>query len=101
MLHALGCRAAIDDFGAGFSSFRNLRVLDVDFFKIDGSFIENLATSHEDRTFVKALAELARSFGIPVVAEWVQDEGTVSLLADWGVDCIQGALTGEVADQPD
>ncbi|MCB1485859.1 MAG: GGDEF domain-containing protein [Bauldia sp.] len=100
-LHAHGCRAAIDDFGAGFSSFRNLRVLDVDFFKIDGSFIENLATSHEDRTFVKALAELARSFGIPVVAEWVQDEGTVSLLAGWGIDCIQGALTGEVSDQPD
>ncbi|MCB1496184.1 MAG: phosphodiesterase [Bauldia sp.] len=100
-LHALGCRAAIDDFGAGFSSFRNLRLLDVDFFKIDGSFIENLATSHEDRTFVKALAELARSFGIPVVAEWVQDEGTVSLLAGWGIDCIQGALTGDVMDQPD
>ena len=55
----------------------------------------------ENIHFVKALAELARSFGIPVVAEWVQDEGTVSLLAGWGIDCIQGALTGDVMDQPD
>ena len=100
MLHGLGCRVAIDDFGAGFSSFRNLRVLAVDFFKIDGSFIKNLPNSVDDRTFVKALAELAGSFKVQVVAEWVQDEETVALLAGWGIDCIQGALTGDVADQP-
>ncbi len=100
MLHELGCRVAIDDFGAGFSSFRNLRILNVDFFKIDGSFIENLPVSDDDRTFVKALAELARSFKVPVVAEWVQDEETAALLAGWGIDCIQGALTGAVTDQP-
>lgn len=100
MLHGHGCRVAIDDFGAGFSSFRNLRVLAVDFFKIDGSFIENLPANSDDRTFVRALAELARSFKVPVVAEWVQDEETVALLADWGIDCIQGTLVGDVVDQP-
>jgi len=99
-LHALGCRVAIDDFGAGFSSFRNLRVLNVDFFKIDGSFIENLPRSRDDQIFVRALAELGGSFGVPVVAEWVQDEETAALLAGWGVKCIQGNLTGMVADEP-
>lgn len=100
MLHVLGCQVAIDDFGAGFSSFRNLRELDLDFFKIDGSFIENLPRSRDDQTFVKALADLAGSFGVIVVAEWVQDEETAALLAGWGVDCIQGNLAGAVVEEP-
>jgi diguanylate cyclase (GGDEF)-like protein len=93
-LHELGCRVAIDDFGAGFSSFRNLRVLDVDIVKIDGTFIENLAKSPDDQVFVRILTELARSFGITTIAEWVQDEETVKLLEQYGVDAIQGKLTG-------
>lgn len=99
-LHELGCRVAIDDFGAGFSSFRNLRLLNVDFFKIDGSFVKNLPRSPDDQIFVKALAELARSFKVTVVAEWVQDEETVALLAGWGIQCIQGHLTGLAGDAP-
>jgi diguanylate cyclase (GGDEF)-like protein len=94
MLNDLGCRVAIDDFGAGFSSFRNLRVLDVDIVKIDGSFIEHLPRSPDDQVFVRSLVELARSFGIATVAEWVQDEETVAILAGWGVDFVQGRLTG-------
>ena len=98
-LHEAGCRVAIDDFGAGFSSFRNLRVLDVDIVKIDGTFIENLAKSPDDQVFVRILTELARSFGITTIAEWVQDEETVALLKGFGVDAIQGRLTGApVAD---
>ena len=94
MLHDLGCRAAIDDFGAGFSSFRGLRVLDADFVKIDGAFIENMARSDDDRAFVTALADLARNFGVTAVAERVASEEVVSALAGLGIDLIQGSLTG-------
>jgi len=96
-LHEAGCRVAIDDFGAGFSSFRNLRVLDVDIVKIDGTFIENLAKSPDDQVFVRGLTELAKSFAITTVAEWVQDEETVEILKSYGVDAIQGMLTGAPA----
>jgi diguanylate cyclase (GGDEF)-like protein len=94
MLHDLGCRVAIDDFGAGFSSFRNLRSLDVDIVKIDGGFIEHLPTSRDDQIFVKTLIDLARNFGIRTVAEWCDQEQTAAILADWGIDYIQGNLTG-------
>ena len=94
MLHDLGCRIAIDDFGAGYTSFRNLRALDVDVVKIDGAFVENLPRSRDDQVFVRALIDLARNFGIETVAEWVQDEETATLLAEWGVDHIQGKLSG-------
>jgi diguanylate cyclase (GGDEF)-like protein len=93
-IHDLGCLVAIDDFGAGFSSFRHLRTLDVDMVKIAGAFIENLPRSRDDQAFVKALTELARTFDIQVVAEWVQDEETVAMLAGFGVHMIQGALSG-------
>ena len=93
-LHDFGCRVAIDDFGAGFSSFRTWRELDIDLIKIDGAFVRNLATSCDDQLFVKALVELARNFGMTTVAEWVRDEATAKLLAEWGVTHIQGELVG-------
>ncbi len=91
----LGCRIAIDDFGAGYSSFRNLRELAVDLVKIDGAFVERLAHSKDDQTFVRALVDLARNFEIGVVAEWVQDEETTAILAAWGAHYLQGHLTGK------
>jgi diguanylate cyclase (GGDEF)-like protein len=94
LLHDLGCRVAIDDFGAGFSSFRNLRGLDVDIVKIDGAFIEDLPRNRDDQVFVKTLIELARNFEIATVAEWVGDEATAQMLAGWGADMIQGSLVG-------
>jgi diguanylate cyclase (GGDEF)-like protein len=98
-IHDLGCLVAIDDFGAGFSSFRHLRTLDVDMVKIAGAFIENLPRSRDDQAFVKALTELARNFDIDVVAEWVQDEETVAMLAGFGVHMIQGALSGAASPE--
>ena len=70
----LGCRIAIDDFGAGYTSFRNLRKLGVDIVKIDGAFVQNLIRSEDDRAFVRTLIDLARRLGLATVAEWVQDE---------------------------
>ncbi len=90
----LGCRIAIDDFGAGYTSFRNLRKLGVDMVKIDGAFVHNLMRSDDDRVFVHALIDLARRLGLETVAEWVQDEAAAAILADWGCDYLQGALVG-------
>jgi diguanylate cyclase (GGDEF)-like protein len=90
----LGCRIAIDDFGAGYTSFRNLRRLGVDLVKIDGAFVQNLKRSEDDRAFVHTLIDLARRLGLETVAEWVQDEEAAAILADWGCDYLQGALVG-------
>jgi len=93
----LGCRTAIDDFGAGYTSFRNLRKLGVDVVKIDGAFIQNLAQSPDDRVFVRTLIELARALDLSTVAEWVQDEEAAALLAEWGCDYLQGELVGRAS----
>jgi len=93
-LKKFGSRIAIDDFGAGYTSFRNLRKLGVDIVKIDGAFVQNIARSADDRAFVQTLIDLARRLGIKTVAEWVQDEESASILRDWGCDYIQGRLIG-------
>ena len=93
-LKNLGSRIAIDDFGAGYTSFRNLRKLGVDIVKIDGAFVQNLTRSEDDRAFVHTLIDLARRLGLKTVAEWVQDEAAATILAGWGCDYLQGALVG-------
>ncbi|MGH6735185.1 MAG: EAL domain-containing protein [Methyloceanibacter sp.] len=93
-LKGLGCRVALDDFGAGYTSFRSLRELGVDMVKIDGSFIQNLGTDAEDEMFVRTLIDLARSFGVVTVGEWVCDERTVQLLEKAGVAYMQGYFFG-------
>ncbi len=90
----LGCRIAIDDFGAGYTSFRNLRKLGVDILKIDGAFVQKLIRSEDDRAFVRTLIDLAKRLKLATVAEWVQDERTAATLAAWGCDYLQGALVG-------
>jgi diguanylate cyclase (GGDEF)-like protein len=90
----LGCRIAIDDFGAGHTSFRNLRRLGVDIVKIDGAFVRNIVKSEDDRAFVQTMIDLAHRLGLKTVAEWVQDEEAAALLAGWGCDYLQGALIG-------
>ncbi len=93
-LKNFGSRIAIDDFGAGYTSFRNLRKLGVDIVKIDGAFVQNIVRSTDDRAFVQALIDLAQRLEIKTVAEWVQDEEAAGLLRDWGCDYIQGRLIG-------
>lgn len=98
-LKNFGSRIAIDDFGAGYTSFRNLRKLGVDIVKIDGAFVQNIARSADDRAFVQTLIDLARRLGIKTVAEWVQDDEFAALLRDWGCDYIQGRLIGLASSQ--
>ena len=93
-LKNFGSRIAIDDFGAGYTSFRNLRKLGVDLVKIDGAFVQNILHSSDDRAFVQTLIDLAHRLGIKTVAEWVQDEDSATLLSGWGCDYIQGRLIG-------
>jgi diguanylate cyclase (GGDEF)-like protein len=93
-MKALGVAVAIDDFGAGHTSFRHLRHFPVDLLKIDGAFVQNLTRSPDDRFFVRALIDLAHHLGIATVAEWVEDEEAALLLAGWGVDYLQGRHCG-------
>jgi diguanylate cyclase (GGDEF)-like protein len=90
----LGCRIAIDDFGAGHTSFRSLRRLGVDIVKIDGAFVRDLTRSADDQVFVRTMVELGRGLGLSTVAEWVQDETAATMLAAFGCDHVQGALVG-------
>jgi len=90
----LGCRIAMDDFGAGYTSFRNLRKLGVDIVKIDGAFVRDIMRSEDDRAFVRTLIELAQRLKLKTVAEWVQDDEAARTLQEWGCDYLQGALIG-------
>ena len=99
-LKKLGLRVAMDDFGAGHTSFRNLRDLAPDLIKIDGAFVQNLARSTDDAFFVRTLSELAHFLQVPVVAEWVEDAETVAMLRGWGVEYLQGHHFGEAIDMP-
>jgi diguanylate cyclase (GGDEF)-like protein len=96
----LGIKLAMDDFGAGHTSFRNLRRLEFDFVKIDGVFVQNIAKSADDRFFVRTLTDLAKHLGLKIVAEWVEDETTAELLREWGVDYFQGSHFGSAETAP-
>jgi diguanylate cyclase (GGDEF)-like protein/PAS domain S-box-containing protein len=98
-LQALGCRFALDDFGVGFSSFYYLRELPLDIVKIDGSFIKQLPSNPKDQVFVRALTEMAHALGKETVAEFVEDETTLKLLADLGVVYAQGYYIGRPSPQ--
>jgi EAL domain-containing protein (putative c-di-GMP-specific phosphodiesterase class I) len=93
-LKNFGARIAIDDFGAGYTSFRNLRKLGVDIVKIDGAFVQNIVRSADDRAFVQTMIDLAHRLGLKTVAEWVQGEDAAQLLRSWGCDYMQGRLIG-------
>ena len=99
-LKNLGARIAIDDFGAGYTSFRNLRRLGVDIVKIDGAFVQNMVHSADDRVFVQTLLDLAQRLNIETVAEWVQDEEAAAMLTAWGCNYLQGRLIGMAMAQP-
>ena len=100
-LRDMGCRVAIDDFGAGFTSFRNLHNLHVDMVKIDGDYVKNLSTSPDNQLFVRTLVDLAKNFRLETVAEWVSSEEDAKLLLDLGVDYFQGYYFGQPTIAPE
>lgn len=93
-LTRLGCRFALDDFGAGFASFHYVKYLPIDYVKIDGDFVCNLIHSSTDQSVVQAIVQLARGLGKKTIAEFVGDDRTVRLLREYGVDYAQGYHVG-------
>jgi diguanylate cyclase (GGDEF)-like protein/PAS domain S-box-containing protein len=89
-LRAIGCSFALDDFGAGYGSFRYLKHLPFDYLKIDGEFIRDLPRDESDRHVVQSLVAAARGLDKRVVAEFVADDETIELLSGMGVDYAQG-----------
>jgi diguanylate cyclase (GGDEF)-like protein len=96
-LGELGCRFALDDFGAGFGSFYYLKHLPFDFIKIDGEFVRNCTSDPTDRLVIRAVVELARGMGKRTIAEFVGDEQTLATLCKLGVDYAQGFHLGPPA----
>jgi predicted signal transduction protein with EAL and GGDEF domain len=99
-LREIGAKVAIDDFGAGYTSFRNLQALRVDLVKIDGSFVRGLAQSPDNHIFVRTLVDLARNFRLQTVAEWVSDQREADILRAMGVDFLQGFYFGKPELRP-
>ena len=90
----LGCRVALDDFGAGFTTFRHLKALDVDKVKIDGSFVRGLPDNLHNQLFIQSLLGLAAGLRIETVAECVENESEAKVLTEHGVDYLQGYYFG-------
>jgi PAS domain S-box-containing protein len=93
----LGCGLALDDFGTGFGSFTHLKTLPVNYLKIDVEFVRNLGSNRANQHLVKAVVNLAHGFGKETIAEGVEDEWTVELLREYGVDFAQGFHLGRPA----
>ena len=85
-----GCRFSLDDFGSGMSSYGYLKSLPVDYLKIDGVFVKEMATNPNDYAVVKSISEIGHFMGKKIIAEYVQDDETIQLLQDLGVDYAQG-----------
>lgn len=93
-LRGQGYEFALDDFGMGFSSFYQLKNLDVDYLKIDGSFIRNLTSDPVDKHLVQAMVHLAAGLGKQTIAEFVESQEALDILREIGVDCAQGFHIG-------
>jgi EAL domain-containing protein (putative c-di-GMP-specific phosphodiesterase class I) len=91
----LGCKFALDDFGAGFGSFYYLKHLLFDFVKIDGEFVSGCHRSDLDRTILRSIVGIARDLGKQTVAEFVSEPAILDVVRDEGVDFAQGFLIGE------
>jgi len=100
-LRELGCRVAIDDFGAGYTSFRNLQMLHVDMVKIDGTYVQGICQSPDNQIFVRTLVDLAKNFKLKTVAEWVGSAEEAALLESFGIDYFQGFHFGQPVIDPD
>ncbi len=97
---SLGCEFAIDDFGSGYTTFRNLMAIEADTIKIDGSFIEDISISPYKQTFVRMMVDLAQTFSVKTVAEMVDSHSDADLLKRLGVDYLQGYMFGVPSASP-
>jgi EAL domain-containing protein (putative c-di-GMP-specific phosphodiesterase class I) len=100
-LKRLGCRIALDDFGSGLSSFAYLKHLPVDYLKIDGEFVRDMASDPIDHAMVSAINQLGHVMGIKTIAEYVESEAVLVCLREVGVDYAQGFAIRRAPSAPD
>jgi EAL domain-containing protein (putative c-di-GMP-specific phosphodiesterase class I) len=96
-LKHIGCRFSLDDFGSGLSSFAYLKTLPVDYLKIDGVFVRDIAINPINRAMVRAINEVGHVMGLRTVAEYVEDEQVLDIVRDIGLDYAQGYAIGHVS----
>jgi diguanylate cyclase (GGDEF)-like protein/PAS domain S-box-containing protein len=97
VLHGMGCKFTIDDFGSGVGSFSSLKNLPLDYLKLDGSFMRNLARDSVSQTMVTAMIKLARTLNFKIIAEQVEDSAALDAARKMGVDYIQGFVIARPA----
>ncbi len=91
----LGCRFALDDFGAGLSSYTYLKELPVDYLKIDGSFVRNITTDTVNQAMVNSINQVGHALGLQTIAEWAEDQAAIEALKELGIDYAQGYGVGK------
>jgi diguanylate cyclase (GGDEF)-like protein/PAS domain S-box-containing protein len=97
VLHGMGCKFTIDDFGSGVASFSSLKSLPLDYLKLDGSFMRNLARDSVSQTMVTAMINLARTLNFKIIAEQVEDSAALDVARRMGVDFVQGYVIARPA----
>jgi EAL domain-containing protein (putative c-di-GMP-specific phosphodiesterase class I) len=97
VLHGMGCKFTIDDFGSGVASFSSLKNLPLDYLKLDGSFMRNLALDAVSQTMVTAMIKLARTLNFKIIAEQVEDSAALDVARKMGVDFVQGFVIARPA----
>src|SRR6187399_198962 len=97
VLHGMGCKFTIDDFGSGVASFSSLKNLPLDYLKLDGSFMRNLAKDSVSQTMVTAMIKLARTLNFKIIAEQVEDSAALDVARKMGVDFVQGYVIARPA----
>ncbi len=97
VLHGMGCKFTIDDFGSGVGSFSSLKNLPLDYLKLDGSFMRNLARDSVSQTMVTAMIKLARTLNFKIIAEQVEDSAALEAARKMGVDYVQGYVIARPA----
>ena len=93
-LQGLGCQVALDDFGAGYTSFRQLKSLSVDMVKIDGAYVRDLVTSRENQIFLRTLVDFTGNYGLKTIAEFVETGEVAKMLIEMKIDYLQGYYFG-------
>ncbi len=96
-LQEVGVQVALDDFGSGYTSFRQIRQLSLDYVKIDGSLIHDLVNNHHNNLLVKSLMKFLKGLGLKTIAEHVDGGSTAKLLISYGIDYMQGNYFGAAA----